>query len=122
MKVIKYNKSIQRKLSINIINYKIFKGKFIIYEFNAKGKDYNSFTDDLIYEEENLKGEKNGKGKEYYDNDRIKFEAEYLNGKRNGKGKEYYYNNELKFEGEHLNENLEMEKVMISIGILYIIY
>ena len=27
---------------------------------------------------------------------------EYLNGERNGKGKEYYYNGKLKFEGEYL--------------------
>ena len=30
----------------------------------------------------------NGKGKEYYDNGKLKFEGEYLNGERNGKGKE----------------------------------
>ena len=33
----------------------------------------------------------------------LEFEGEYLNGKRNGKGKEYYYNNKLRFEGEYLN-------------------
>ena len=31
------------------------------------------------------------------------FEGEYLNGKRNGKGKEYDFNGKLKFEGEFLN-------------------
>ena len=31
------------------------------------------------------------------------FEGEYLNGKRNGKGKEYYNDNLLKFEGEFFN-------------------
>ena len=31
------------------------------------------------------------------------FEGEYLNGQRNGKGKEYYSNGKLKFEGEYLN-------------------
>ena len=35
--------------------------------------------------------ERNGKGKEYYDNGKLKYEGEYLNGKRNGKGKEFYY-------------------------------
>ena len=30
------------------------------------------------------------------------FEGEYLNGIRNGKGKEYYYNGKLRFEGENL--------------------
>ena len=30
------------------------------------------------------------------------FEGEYLNGERNGKGKEYYDNGKLKFEGEYI--------------------
>ena len=33
-----------------------------------------------------------------------KYEGEYLNGERNGKGKEYDYDGKLKFEGEYLNE------------------
>ena len=33
------------------------------------------------------------------------FEGEYLKGKKNGKGKEYYFNGKLKFEGEYLNNN-----------------
>ena len=46
---------------------------------------------------------KNGEGyvKEY-DEFGGKFEGEYLNGKRNGKGKEYDYEGKLKFEGEYL--------------------
>jgi len=31
------------------------------------------------------------------------FEGEYINGQRNGKGKEYYENGKLTFEGEYLN-------------------
>ena len=51
-------------------------------------------------------GERNGKGKEYNKySDELVFEGEYLNGKRNGKGKEYY-DGELKFEGEYLNDNI----------------
>ena len=44
---------------------------------------------------------RNGKGKEYYDNDNdnLKIEGAYLNGKKR-KGKEYNYNGELIFEGE----------------------
>ena len=63
--------------------------------------------------EENQK--RNGNGKEYYINSKLKFEGEYLNGKRNGKGKEYniyelkegkgnfkeYDDNNLIFEGEY---------------------
>ena len=32
LKLVRYNKSIQRNLDINIINYKFFKGNYIIYE------------------------------------------------------------------------------------------
>ena len=31
------------------------------------------------------------------------FEGEYLNGLKNGKGKEYDWNGKIKFEGEYLN-------------------
>ena len=56
-----------------------------------------------IYEGEYLNGEKNGKGKEYYDNGQIKFEGEYLNGKKNGKG-------QYKTDSNALNELEEEEK------------
>ena len=46
---------------------------------------------------------KNGYGKEYYDNGRIKFEGEYLNGKRNGDGKEYDKFGNLIYEGKYLD-------------------
>ena len=65
----------------------------IIYELkNGKGiiKEYSDYFNILDFEWEYLNGEKNGKGKEFYDNANILFEGEYLNGKRNGKGKEYY--------------------------------
>ena len=48
-------------------------------------------------------GLRNGKGKEYFINGKLKFEGEYINGKRNGKGKEYYGNGKIKFEFEYLN-------------------
>ena len=44
-----------------------------------------------------LNGERNGKGKEYYGNDKLEYEGEYLNGERNGKGKEFYSEKKLKF-------------------------
>ena len=47
----------------------------------------------------------NGRGKEYYRGGKLKFEGNYLRGKRNGKGKEYNENNgKLEFEGEYLND------------------
>ena len=86
LKIIIYNMHLQKKLDINIEDYKRISG---------------------IYKE----GGKNGKEKEYYLLTNIMiFEGEYLNGQRNGKGKEYYYfDSKLKFEGKYLN-GIEMEK------------
>ena len=102
LKSIKYNKKLQNLFNINIINYKFFNGKFIEYESNGKGKEYN-YNSTLLFEGEYLNGERNGKGKEYYYNGKLKFEGEYLNGEKNGKGKEYdFWFGKLKFEGEYL--------------------
>ena len=85
---IKYNKRLQKINGINLINYKFFRGRYIKYEVDLKGKEYD-FYDNLLFEGEFLNGERNGKGKEYYHDGRLQFEGEYLNGKRNGKGKKY---------------------------------
>ena len=111
LKIIKYNKSLQKIINISIINYKYFTGKYIIYESNGKGKEYNGQYDRLLFEGEYLNGQRNGKGKEYYNyenenhNKHLKFEGNYLNGKRHGKGIKYYLNGEIKFKGEYLNGN-----------------
>ena len=85
----------------------------------VKGKEYKFHT----FEGEFLNGKRNGKGKEYYIDGKLKFEGEYLNNKEwigkgfdingniiyklnnniDGKGKEYYSNSKLEFEGEYLN-------------------
>ena len=58
----------------------------------------------LEFEGEYLNGERNGKGKEYNQNDKLIFEGEYLDGKIwNGKGKEFDYKENLIFEGKYLN-------------------
>ena len=102
--LIKYNKHFQNLMDIKLINYKLYKGNYIIYETKGKGKEY--FYDGKIsYEGEYLNGRRNGKWKEYNEYGELEFEGEYLNGKRNGKGKEYYGNGELEFEGEYLNGN-----------------
>ena len=41
------------------------------------------------FEGEYFNGERNGKGIEYYDDNKIKFKGEYLNGLKNGKGIDY---------------------------------
>ena len=91
LKLIKYNKSLQKNMNISIINYKYFIGTYIIYESNGIGKEYDGLTDTLMFEGKFKNGERNGKGKEYnfWHYNVIDFEGEYLNGKRNGKGKEY---------------------------------
>ena len=127
LKLLKYNKNIQNIIDINVINYRIFSGRYTVYETKRVLKEYNSFNDKLIFKGNYLNGKKNGKGKEYNEDDIIIFEGnylngkrsgkgkendvdgtlmykgEYLNGERNGKGKEYYWNKQLKFEGEYLN-------------------
>ena len=107
LKIIKYNKSLQRKINISLINYIYFTGKYIIYESEYIGKEYYGCNDKLIFEGEYYNGERNGIGKEYNEYGNITYEGEYLNGKRkflkkddniiikkinisgNGKGEEY---------------------------------
>ena len=70
---------------------------------NGNVKEYNS-KGELEFEGEYVEGIRNGKGKEYYNNELI-FEGEYSNNKRwNGKSKEYdKYTDRLIYEGEYLN-------------------
>ncbi len=103
LKLVKYNKSLKEAIEINLNKYKMFSGRYIIYEENQKIKEFNIINDNLIYEGECLSGERNGKGKEYNKNGKLIFEGEYLKGKRNGKGKEYDGYGKLLFEGEFLN-------------------
>ena len=107
-KIIIYNKYLNNKLDVEIIDYLRLSEKYKIVEKIGFGKEYCFYFDTLIFEGEYLNGKRNGKGKEYLpsisDDKRILFEGEYLNGKRNGKGKEYYYYPKtIKFEGEYLN-------------------
>ena len=85
LKSIKYNKKLQNKININLINYKYYRGKYIIYETNIKGKEYDKYGK-LIFDGEFLNGKRNGKGKEYKYGI-LEYDGEYLNGERNGKGK-----------------------------------
>ena len=101
--MLRYNKSVQNRIDINIMNYKRFATKYIIFEEENKVKEYKIYSDELIYEGEYLNGKRNGKGKEYGSYGRLIFEGEYLNGKKNGKGKEFF-DNKLIFEGEYLND------------------
>ncbi|MBQ8692108.1 MAG: hypothetical protein IJ520_03085, partial [Synergistaceae bacterium] len=74
LKLVKYNKSMQKNLNVNIINYMHFKGRYIIY------------------------GQSNGEGKEYATSG-LYFVGNYLNGKRHGKGVMINCSQKI-FEGE----------------------
>ena len=108
LNIIRYNKTLQNKLDINIMNYKIFGRKYFIGDKNGKGKEYfindtlvfgQICYDKLIFEGEYLNGKRNGKGKEYdlggFERD-FKFEGKYKNGKRNGKGDGEQFKGEYK--------------------------
>ena len=119
LKIIKSNKSLQNKINIRLINYKIFSGRYIIYEENNQGKEYDCYSDKLIFEGEYLNGKRNGKGKEYSRTRKLIYEGEYLNGKRNGKGKEYDDEGKLILKGNILTEKDGMEKDLLEIIICY---
>ena len=107
--IIKYNKSIQNKIDINIINYKN-SCKIISSETkkNGKVKEYNN-EDYLIYEGDYKNGKRNGEGKEYYYNILI-FEGEYKDGKRNGKATKYYYKADYMRKARNRPNNSEIER------------
>ena len=51
LKLAKYNKRIQNKVIVNLNNYKLYKGKNIIYETNKKErkiKVYDCYNDEMI--------------------------------------------------------------------------
>ena len=104
LKIIKYNKMLQNNINISIINYKNYKGKYIVDDSNGILKEYDGYDNALIFEGEFTDGDRNGKGKEYYNDGKIRFVGKYLNGKKNGIGKEYDYDNRLIFEGEYFND------------------
>ena len=103
LKIVIYNKNLQNTINIRLINYKVYSGKYIIFEKDKIGKLYNGYDDRLLFEGEFLHGKKNGKGKEYTYDGKLIFEGEYLNGIINGKCKEYYSDGKIKFEGEYKN-------------------
>ena len=80
LELIKYNKNLQENMNITLINYKYFKGEYIINESKGKRKVYD-YDDILLFEGEYLNGKRIGKGKVYEDGKLI-FECEYLDNKR----------------------------------------
>ena len=67
-------------IKINLYNYKLYSGRYIIYETKNKGSEYFGYNGELLYEGEYLNGERKGRGKEY-EKGKLRYEGEYLNGK-----------------------------------------
>ena len=64
LSLVKYSKSIQNILNLQLFDYKLFSGRYIEYESNGKAKEFSSYDDHLIYEGEYLNRKRNGKGNE----------------------------------------------------------
>ena len=54
-----YNKQLQKRLSVDIEDYKKASGKYKIAEENGKGREYKLNTNKLIFEGEYLNWKKN---------------------------------------------------------------
>ena len=102
LEIIKCCKKLQKHWKIDIEDYKRVSGKYIKFEEDGTITEYIINSNILIFKGEYLKGKRNGKGVEYFQNNKIKFEGEYLNGKKNGIGKEYNKKG-LVYEGEYLD-------------------
>ena len=123
-----HNKKLQIKLDLNLIEYRIYSGRYKKIE-NGKTTKYNQYNQ-IVFEGEYSNGKRNGKGKEYNEKGELIFEGDYLNGKKwkgfgkdydedtgklifkceyldgiiNGDGKEYdKYNGKLLFSGRYMN-------------------
>ena len=101
LKLIIYNKKLQKRLGVDIKDYQKISGKYI-KKRNGIIKEY-TMANKLIFEGHYLNGKKSGLCKEFYNNGKIKFEGNYSDGKKSGKGTEFYDNGKLKFKGEYLN-------------------
>jgi antitoxin component YwqK of YwqJK toxin-antitoxin module len=80
LNIMMYNKQLQKKQGIDIEDYKSISGKYKIDGIIGLGREYKMKTNKLIFEGTYLNGKRNGIGKEYYDNGKLKFEGEYKNG------------------------------------------
>ena len=89
LKLIKYNKSLQKEMDLDIIDYKSFSRRFIAYKNKTNGVEVLAINNSVLYEGEFLNGERNGKGKEYDSKGNIEFEGYFLK-ERNGMEKEKY--------------------------------
>ena len=81
----------------------IFEGEFL-YINKWTGEGYNDYGNETFEI-------KNGNGKDIeYLRNNTRFEGEYINGERNGFGREYDKDVKLKFEGEFKDDKKYMKK------------
>ena len=52
LKLVIYNKTIQKIIDINLTNYKFMTRKYIVYESKGFAKEYDIYNDRLIYKGE----------------------------------------------------------------------
>ena len=76
-----YNKKVQKKLGLNLIDFIRFSGKYI-EEKNDKIEVYSYFNKKILFEGQYSNRKKNGEGKEYNENGKLIFHGEYLDGKK----------------------------------------
>ena len=62
IKLVLYNKKFRNKLNINLIDIRRASGKYRVINETGNIQEFSSYNDQLIYEGEYSKGEKNGKG------------------------------------------------------------
>jgi len=88
LKIIIYNRRIQSKVDINIINYKLLSGKYLVMDENEGIiKEFSLINNALLFEGKYLNKKRDGEGVEYDEKKEIIFRGEYLNGKKwNGEG------------------------------------
>ena len=101
--LIAYNKTLQKNLDLDLIDFRRFSGRYKVEE-NGETKEYDSYTNKLLFEGHYANNKRNGEGKEYNINGKLIFEGEYLDGKK-WKGKSFKYDedtNELIFECEYM--------------------
>ncbi len=110
LNLIAYNKRIQQKLGLNLIDFRRFSGRYKVEE-DGKTKEYNIYNNKLLFEGQYLNAKRNGKGKKYNEEGKLIFEGEYLNGKRwTGKVNEYDEDTgKLILEYEYLNGKINGE-------------
>ena len=96
LKIVYLNKFLFSKLSITSDDYKIYSEKYKITDSKGNEKVFSIYNNVLIYEFD----KKTNQGIIYDEYGTKIYEGGLLNGKKNGIGKEYYYNNKIKFDGE----------------------